>query len=151
MHKTILFFAGAVFGVVLVATCNGRPGNAGAQTGPSQTLTADTDAHQLVSGGLAIASRDHARVSEGPLVLTDAVSTPSGSGGVQLYAVPTATSCSSQALDSAMMGTLGRVIASGTLTEIHGARVFIQPGEALCAFWSGEFTEAFSWSGFRPY
>ena len=75
MQKTLGMIVGAVFGVVLVATCGGKmngPGDAGAQSGPSRVLTANTDANQLASGTVTVASLSSTKIVDGPFVLTDA-------------------------------------------------------------------------------
>jgi hypothetical protein len=136
MHKTLMFAVGAVFGVVLVATCGGKmggAGDAGAQSGPTRMLTADTDVNQLAGATFDLTPGTPQKVADGPFVLTDALAAVNA----RLSAV-TGTDCTQA----------GRIIG---VAPFQGARWLIKDGESLCIATLSSGPDRITWSGFRPY
>ncbi len=130
-------------------------GDAGAQSGPTRMLTADTDVNQLANGVVKqAASASYQKVLDGPFVLTDA---HSFSSVTYLYSLPIGQDCTEPDLPSVVNldGTNGHVIASnstGAEILVQSARIFVNAGEELCVtFQALNAVGVLSWSGFRPY
>jgi hypothetical protein len=119
---------------------------------PVRMVTADSDPTRFVSG---VRSPDGIgeKLVDGPLYLTDV----SVADGRQFASQLTAElwvddispmDCVASGLENpiavATFGPDGRA-------DMHGARLFIKLGNALCARRIGQASVRVSWSGFRPY
>jgi hypothetical protein len=130
--------------------------------GAVRTITADADLDQLVTGSHSITYGDGARVElvRGPFVLTDVRYTSSAFGAstvtVPLWIAPT-DGCGSGGISGIVAAMFGdtRAVATDTAglvgQPIHGARIPIRAGEALCASENSGSIGTLRWSGFRPY
>jgi hypothetical protein len=120
---------------------------------PVQVRTADTDLNQLVSGGKVPASYGQ-KLVDGPIIVTD-VMTP---------ATHTITSASrfrasvyidaTPPIDCTEPPTFPLLVVErgpDWNMDIHGARIPVKAGEALCAQQIAEGSLLVTWSGFRPY
>ena len=137
MQKVLTLAVGAVFGIVLVATCGGKMGtlpDAGAQSGPTRMLTADTDADQLTTGTIEVPANSPTKVLDGPFVLTDLMNS-----GALVLSVVAGSDCTQ----------VGRSIPF----TLQNARWVVKNGESLCATSGPNVTlpNSLTWNGFKPY
>ena len=127
--------------------------------GAVRTITADSDLDQLVTGAHTITYGGGANVElvRGPFVLTDVRYV--SSSGSSIYTVPLwigpADGCESGPVLGPVASLFGDTRFSDTAGRvgqpIHGARIPVRAGEALCASEAITTIGTLRWSGFRPY
>jgi hypothetical protein len=129
-------------------------------SGTVRVVTADTDPSQIVGGSVLVASTPM-KVADGPFVLTDA--RPANGFWVDLW-ISVGGMCGEADAERERVGRLyeiqtesrtgGTTVAIGgtRFQALHGARILIPSGSALCALSSSTSdSQRLRWSGFRAY
>lgn len=134
-------------GVALQDAADGMTPDATAQTtcgtscsagGTARVMTADTDPAQLLTGTVT----ESGQLVEGPFVLTDL-------RGIDVDGIVTTWEISICGADPIADMSTDRSSYSSKTT---GARIYVAPGEALCAYRSYTSPRGvLRWAGFRPY
>lgn len=161
-------------GHLLLDAADSMHDGAAAQGGsPAQVVTADTDSIQLRTGmtlTTATNCSDVVEISNGPFVLTDAVSTGGSAANAYseayYYSVPSGETCQSGVVaggtcfvasgTTIIVSTFQSVYANGNIYAarssldhvVHGGRYSVPVGRKLCLVvpYGGA-----SWAGFVPY